>query len=151
MRAFRIAKAAHLDQVLSGIGAALYPGRWNSRGVAVVYTATGASLAMLEMLAHLPRTTVPSSYLLVEFELPDDSVRPLDPVPRRFDALPVRGATRAAGDRWIASAGSLGLLVPSAVVPSEHNLLINPAHPRIGEIARIGSAPLRWDERLFRK
>ena len=151
MRAFRIVKAAHLDQVLTGIGAALYPGRWNSRGVAVVYTATSASLAMLEMLAHLPRTTVPASYLLVEFELPDDSVQRLDHVPRRFDALPIRGATRAAGDRWIAGGGSLGLLVPSAVVPTEHNLLINPAHPRAGEIKRVSAVPLRWDERLFRE
>jgi hypothetical protein len=38
--------------------------------------------------------------------------------------------------------------VPSAVIHSEFNYLINPAHPRFGELV-IGSAePFQFDSRL---
>jgi RES domain-containing protein len=49
------------------------------------------------------------------------------------------------------SAGrSLGLLVPSVVVPAERSLLINPLHRAFGRV-RIGAPePFAFDRRLIR-
>ena len=48
MRVYRICRAEHVATALTGIGAASYPGRWNSKGVHLVYTAGSHSLALLE-------------------------------------------------------------------------------------------------------
>ena len=63
--------------------------------------------------------------------------------------LPAPQATRDAGDRWLRAGSSLGLLVPSAVLRDERNLLLNPAHARIAEVRRVAARPLDWDRRLF--
>src|SRR5258705_349554 len=51
--AWRIVKAKHAATAFSGEGAARTGGRWNSRGVPVVYTSSTKSLAALESLVHL--------------------------------------------------------------------------------------------------
>lgn len=32
------------------------------------------------------------------------------------------------GTQWLASGASVALLVPSTIVPSEHNVMLNPRH-----------------------
>ena len=52
------------------------------------------------------------------------------------------------GREWIAAGNSAMLLVPSAVVPQEHNIILNPEHPDFGAI-KIGQAqPFLFDGRL---
>jgi len=51
--AWRIVKAKHAATAFSGEGAAKTGGRWNSRGVPVVYASSTKSLAALETLVHL--------------------------------------------------------------------------------------------------
>ena len=50
MRVYRISRPEYVATALLGNGAALAPGRWNSRGVRLAYTASSVSLAMLEIL-----------------------------------------------------------------------------------------------------
>ncbi len=61
-----------------------------------------------------------------------------------------RWNSRIIGDAWIRAQRSLALRVPSAVVPEEYNLLVNPVHPRFSELRIIGSPePVVFDPRLF--
>jgi RES domain-containing protein len=50
--AWRLIKANHADDAFAGEGAKRWGGRWNSKGVRVVYTAESLSLATLEVIGH---------------------------------------------------------------------------------------------------
>jgi RES domain-containing protein len=56
----------------------------------------------------------------------------------------------AVGERWLVSASSVCLLVPSAVVPEEFNLLINPAHEDFKELRFSDPAPFNFDPRMWK-
>jgi RES domain-containing protein len=66
IHAWRIAKARRARTAFSGIGARKYGGRWNSPGVAMVYTAGSASLAILEMLVHLQSDELMQNYVVFD-------------------------------------------------------------------------------------
>jgi RES domain-containing protein len=105
-------------------------GRWHSKGRRIVYTSEHPALALLEVLAHLDRGAAPVDYQLLAIELPDDltveSLRPDLAPDESLDLAP--DETRAIGDRWLNSASSLVLRVPSVVAPHSWNYLINPIH-----------------------
>ncbi|MDM0081312.1 RES family NAD+ phosphorylase [Variovorax sp. J31P179] len=150
MRVYRISKPAYVVNALSGQGAGLYPGRWNSIGVRLAYAAGSVALSMLEMLVHVDKEDVPIGRRLLSYELPDDGVLELRHLPSGWSDLPYSIAVQQTGDQWLASAASLALRVPSAVARHEFNLLINPAHPRFDEVALVANEALALDERLFR-
>jgi RES domain-containing protein len=150
MRVYRITTLALAHDCLAGIGAALYGGRWNSKGTRIGYTAASRSGAILEMLVHVgDRRTVPSNRVIVPIDVPDDAIDVLDTLPRGWDRLPYSTAVQRAGDTWARAGRALALRVPSAVVREESNVLINPLHARFVEIAIGKAEPLVLDERLF--
>jgi RES domain-containing protein len=135
-----VCREVHAD--LSGEGARLYGGRWNSPGRAMVYTADNPALAALEVRVHLdlPRSLLPEDYVLLGIDLGD---APLEQIAE----LPPDPA--AAGTEWLASRRSALLQVPSAIVPECSNLLINPAHPEAGQLRVILRRPFTFDARLW--
>jgi RES domain-containing protein len=134
---------------LSGIGAARHGNRWNPRGVRMAYASEHRSLAFLEMLVHVSREAVPEDLLLVPVEVPDQFISRIETLPEGWNLLPYSEEARREGFRWVESRKSVGLLVPSVIVPQERNLLINPAHPDF-PVVRLGSPePLVVDRRLF--
>jgi hypothetical protein len=64
--AWRIVKRKHARAAFTGEGARLFGGRWNSPGMALVYTAQSQSLAALEMLVHLESPELLANYILFE-------------------------------------------------------------------------------------
>jgi len=68
--AWRILKEKHAATAFSGEGAAKTGGRWNSRGVPVIYTSSTQSLATLESLVHLNPPVI-FNMLTVTAALPD--------------------------------------------------------------------------------
>ena len=68
---FRLVKARYADQAFDGEGAKLSGGRWNSKGVAVVYAADSIALAALELLIHLHSHEILNSYRLYRIEIGD--------------------------------------------------------------------------------
>ena len=56
--------------------------------------------------------------------------------------------TRDYGDRWLAARRSCILLVPSVIVPTENNVLINPAHADVVRVIASVPRDLNWDKRL---
>lgn len=152
MRVYRICRAEHVATALTGIGAASYPGRWNSKGVHLVYTAGSHSLALLEMLVHVNTLRdVPANLRLLSYDLPDACVHDLDPSlwPAGWDQLPYSQAVRRVGDDFIRAGAHLALRVPSAIVPGEYNVLINPRHADIGRVTEASNVSLSPDPRLF--
>lgn len=137
---------------LSGTGAKMTGGRWNSKGTPVVYCATNIALATLETVHYLRSGGLPFNRYLVRIDVPAavwDVRQVLDPLPGGWDAIPAGLSARTAGDAWIASGASALLLVPSVIVPDEYNVLINARHGDAGAI--VATTLKRWiyDPRFF--
>ena len=132
---------------LDGEGARLAGGRWNSPGIPVVYCSSSPALAALEALVNIPRLKRRAGEMqpLVAVALEVDEAAIADPV------LPVTqdmSTSRQIGDTWLRSATSLGLLVPSRVIPLERNVLLNPRHPAMAEVRVTVTDPFVFDDRL---
>jgi RES domain-containing protein len=149
LSAWRLTRTRHLATAWDGEGARLAGGRWNSMGVRVVYVSASLSLALVEILVHLPSGVLPA-YAAVPVEFDVAFVETLDPsaLPASWMAQPPSREGQAVGDRWVEERRSAALRVPSVVVPSEFNYVLNPAHPDFPKI-RIGAAtPFPFDARL---
>lgn len=149
---WRIVKAEHKAAAFDGEGARLYGGRWNSPGRRVVYCASSVSLATLEMLVHLPRSARQPAFVVLPARLSDSMILDLDPdkLPRHWLAFPAPPGLQDLGDEWLASGRSVALRVPSAVVPLESNILLNPSHPDFAKLEFGAARPFPLDPRLKR-
>ena len=138
------------QQAFSGMGSYLYGQRWNLPGQRIVYLADHLSLAALEVIVHAATYRELGEYSAFRIEIPGDMVETLD-----RDVLPIdwkrpephRG-TQELGSRWAREGRSLLLRVPSAVIPQEHNLLLNVEHAAYGELSIEGPLAFRFDPRL---
>lgn len=150
-RAWRIVKELHAGTAFSGEGAARVGGRWNSRGTRVVYASATQSLALLESLVHLNPTLL-FRYAAISVEFPADVVEdlPLKQLPDDWRHEPPAAATKRLGDRWVREARSAVLAVPSVLVPTETNYLLNPAHPDFKRLTIGAPAPFAVDPRLLK-
>ncbi len=135
-------------QAFSGEGGLHYAGRWNSRGTRVVYSSSSVALTCLETIVHMQMLARSEERWLFTIDVPDRYVEELRPLPNDWDAEPATAASRAIGDRWITSARSVALLVPSVVVPVEQNALINPRHSRFRLDWVKKPVRFRYDPRL---
>ncbi|MDO3641650.1 MAG: RES family NAD+ phosphorylase [Mucilaginibacter sp.] len=146
---YRIARCQYVND-LSGTGARLYGGRWSSIGKPVVYLASSSSLAVLEVLVHLQPLLIPDGYCRMEMKVPDDKILSVktDELPDNWrDISPPQTLTRF-GDRFIKEGKYLLLKVPSSIVPSEYNYLLNPAHPEMNKVKLLTREPFDFDSRL---
>lgn len=129
----------------------MYGGRWNSPGTRVAYGSDSIALAILEVLVHLQTSAVLPSYRLVSAEFDEESVRPLDVarLPPNWRESPPPPEVQAIGDEWVASRTSLVLHVPSAIVDSQPNYLINVDHPDFHRVRVADVGPFSLDPRLL--
>jgi len=136
---------------LSGMGARLHGGRWNHKGFPAVYASTSRSLASLEFLVHVPWGIAPADLSMISIFIPDDAsleVLHLDDLPAGWESSPPPLKIADLGTNWLMKAESLLLQVPTALVMSEWNLLINPAHPESAGVRIIDIEQFRYDPRL---
>jgi len=152
MRIWRICKAQFAGEAFSGEGARRFGGRWNSRGVPMVYCSSSLALAAIELFVHLEPNLQPDDLVSIEARLPEgEPARKL-----RLDELPPDWWTddfeplRTIGDGWIREKNSLALLAPSAALRTEWNVLVNPLHPAIAEIKVEEPQAFHFDARMFR-
>ncbi len=157
MKLWRIATSTRLygaDDV-SGSGAGLAPGRWNSEGVKAVYCAPARSMAVLETAAHIDSGGFPLNRFLVSIQVPEDLwlrreiVDPalLDP---QWSAIPAGLVSVNFGTRWLLGGGSALLELPSVIVHEEAIVLINPAHAQARQITAKVVRKFEYDL-LFRR
>jgi RES domain-containing protein len=151
MRVFRICQTRHADSAFTGDGAVLYPGRWHPRGVRVVYTSESRALGALEQLVHLHRTRLPDDFVCFTVDIPDDlAIREVlvADLPANWRNHPGPPELQEIGSAWVSAGDSACLQVPSAVVPSEHNVLLNPRHADFSRLVIGPAEPFTFDERL---
>jgi RES domain-containing protein len=150
-RAWRILKTRFAADAFRGEGARLYGGRWNSTGVAMVYTASSVSLATLELLVHLDSSTILPSYSICPVDFDDSLMEVVDPavLPLDWQQSPPPTSLQVIGDEWISRLSSVVLRVPSAVIASENNYLINPAHKDFKKLSIGNMKPFSFDSRLI--
>lgn len=132
---WRLLSARFAGSAFSGEGARLYGGRWNRKGTPMVYTAGSQSLAMLEMLVQ--DEPLRARYVMLSAALPKNlkiaRVTPAQ-LPADWRDPGARDQLQAIGTDWVNRGSSAALVVPSAVIPSETNYLLNPLHPSMARI-----------------
>ena len=150
---WRVEKAIFARQVRQGDGARLYGGRWNSPGRAAIYCGGSLSLTFLEILAHVEtEEDAGEKRALFRVELDEQAMETIDlaSLPKKWRSALDTAACRKLGDAWLARASSVALKVPSAIVPIEHNFILNPAHPDFTRALRWSRAkPFQLDPRLI--
>ena len=150
MIVYRLSKAKYAND-LSCKGAEICGGRWNSKGMAVVYTSDSKALATTEIAVHTSLANIPTDYSIISIELPDDAVLELkiNDFPADWDAIPPSIISQKFVDKFIIDNNFLALKVPSAVVDGDFNILINPRHKDIESVKIVKVAGFGFDKRLF--
>lgn len=151
MIVYRLAIDMYKDD-LSGTGAKLLGGRWNSAGHAVLYTTENISLAVLEILVKANAENIPLSYHLLKIIIPDDqNAVVISKTKLKAGWKEDPGFSQWLGNEFIKAGESLLLKVPSAIVDEEHNFIINPKHPRFKTVKIVATKKFHFDKRLFLK
>lgn len=126
---WRLVTARFANGAFSGEGARLYGGRWNRKGIPLVYTAGSQSLAMLEMLVQ--DEPLRARYVMIPANIPKavkiENIS-MDKLPADWRAIAARQELQALGEDWVKRRTTAVLAVPSAVIPAETNYLLNPLH-----------------------
>jgi RES domain-containing protein len=139
---------------LSGKGAGIAGGRWNSPGIFMIYTSESRALCTAEVAVNLPLGNIPSGFEMISIFIPEDiiitEIREKDLLPG-WRVFPLATITQKIGDEFIIQGKSLVMKVPSTVVPGDFNYLINPRHPDFGRIEIIEREPYNFDERFFKR
>lgn len=152
MRFWRICRRRYAADAASGEGARLYGGRWNSRGVPMVYASTSLALAAVETFVNLEPNLQPKDLISIEGNIPDGleiSRVDLKTLPANWRETRDESLRRF-GDDWIRAGQTAALLVPSAAIRGEWNVLLNPAHGDFSKIRFRKPQPFEFDVRMFR-
>lgn len=152
MLVWRICRQPYVDAALAGLGGLYASGRWHAKGHPILYTASSAALAALEVLVHVDPLTAPDDLRLLAIDLPDDlSTEVVDPLalPKDWLSVPAPAAMQDLGTSWLISGRTAALIVPSAVIPVERNLLLNPRHPEMARVRLLSDDPFAFDTRLL--
>lgn len=152
MEVFRLSQRK-FAKPLSGKGAAIKGGRWNSPGVELIYTASNRSLAMAEVAVHFGLGSIPKDYVMITIYLPPDiSMKKMTEaaLPTDWNTFPYSTAGQKIGDRFVARNKHCALQLPSAVTKGDYNILINPHHADFSRIKIVEIDDFPLDRRIFK-
>src|SRR5690349_7726784 len=110
---YRIVKDRKRSRDLSGTGAFRAGGRWNSKGIYMLYTSESSSLALLENLVHFDKLLMPPNLVLIKLEMDDKA--PVHKVhdnsyPANWERVGLI-ANQKLGDKWMKEAKYLAIKV----------------------------------------
>lgn len=134
---------------MSGTGAALFPGRWNKKGTRVLYTGESKEIALLENIVHIPPLMTPKLDILT-IEIPDDSITELkiSDLPKNWHHFPAPTVLSEFGQKWVDIGQTLALKVPSSIINSTHNFILNCNHSNYKSVNILNQEEFRFDSRL---
>ena len=151
MKVWRISLAKYSHSAFSGEGARRFDARWNFAGVPMVYTSSSLALAAMEFFVHLDPSQIAVPLVAVMAQVPETlSVERIEvaKLPRDWRRSDHR-ALQQLGTDWLKSLRSVALLVPSAAIPCEWNVLLNPLHSDFKKIKIGEPEPFYYDARMF--
>ncbi|HVU95271.1 MAG TPA: RES family NAD+ phosphorylase [Puia sp.] len=149
MIVYRIGRTRYAND-LTGEGARLFGGRWNHKGVPCLYTSASRALALLEYTVNVNVDDIPRALSFTTLEIPDDSIHEVavSHLPGDWRAVPSPVSTKAFGTAWLSSQAQGVWRVPSTVIPSEFNYLLNPLHPGISAAKILAVDDFVYDVRI---
>ena len=151
MKLFRLCSIRFQTTAFSGIGASLAGGRWNYRGEPVVYWGGTLALTALECLVHFSNQTLPDDYICLTVTVPKSiKIKIINPakLPSEWWREDPPARTQALGSEWLQSKSSVLLKIPSAIIPTEFNYLLNPQHKDFPKLRITSPVKFRFDPRL---
>ncbi len=150
MIVYRLSRSKYARD-LSGKGAEISGGRWNSKGTPLIYTGQNIALCMAEVAVHMPLGLVPKDYELITIEIPDDEILEFkkQELPPDWRMSLSMYDTQQIGNNFVINSIKMVLKVPSIIVQGEFNYLINPLHKNIKKVKIKKTAPFIFDPRLF--
>lgn len=139
-------------QDLSGVGAANAGGRWNNKGRAMIYTSESTALALLEVIVNLPPMLQPAMNLMT-IQLPEQHIAKidLDELPENWYKYPYPKSLARIAEDYFNDSKIIALGVPSAIVHSSYNYLINPVSKNFDQLKLLSSDPFIFDPRVYRR
>jgi len=151
---YRITKQRYKN-ILSGKGAEIYGGRWNSIGTPALYTSENRALSVLELLVHTPKGILPPKYTILTLNVPakfEDQIIsiPRNKLPKNWNALQPEVESMEIGDKYFTEFKTLGIIVPSTIIKGENNIILNPIHVSFNEITITTKLEVELDERLLK-
>lgn len=150
MIVYRITKSKHASDI-SGTGAALFPGRWNQKGTPVLYTGESIAIALLENIVHAPPMITPDLDILT-LEIPDDSILELkiSDLPSNWSNYPAPTILSQIGQRWVNEGKKISLKIPSCIIHTSHNYILNCQHKNYNRVKIIDHSKFYFDPRLIK-
>ncbi len=151
MDVYRVSLCKYIND-LTGTGAGIYGGRWNSKGTYLLYTSLSPSLALLENVVHFSSVPI-ENYCLAKWNIPEDKIiefKAAD-LPADWSAYPPPVKMKAIGDKFVQDNIYLALKIPSAIMPDDFNILINPRHQDFKRIKIESVRNIPLDERLYKR
>jgi RES domain-containing protein len=151
--AWRIVRADHARAAFTGEGSRILGGRWNSRGVSVIYASQHESLAALELLVHTMPLCPLDRFLSfrIEWNARLTEYFPVAQLPTDWNSQVPTIAAQRIGDDWVHERRTAVLAVPAVLTTSELNFLLNPNHPDFKKIKIGKPIEYRFDSRLLRR
>jgi RES domain-containing protein len=135
---------------LSGTGAKLFGGRWNSKGLPALYTSSAISLSLLEILVYSASYEEITTNWLMKLSIHEKAYSLLELKKLKADWAMDIDYTRFIGDEFLKSKSHLLLKIPSAIIPDEYNYLVNPMHEMYSKLNIKSAAKFKFDGRLFK-
>lgn len=150
MIVYRITGKKHSDD-LSGTGAAMYGGRWNKKGTPVLYTGESKEIALLETIVHTPPMIFPELDIIT-LEIPDDSITTITikMLPSNWTTYPAPTILSEIGESWVNNEDTIALKVPSCIIHSACNLILNCRHKDFSKVNLIDKRNFKFDSRLIK-
>ncbi len=154
MKVYRISQKNYIED-LSGTGAWLGGGRWNSPNKYMLYTSENLALAALEVLVNIrpERIDFEMERMFASIFIPDSlpiKMLETDSLPQDWSSDIPPPSLQQLGNDWLNSLETLVLKVPSAVISSEFNYLLNPKHPDFHLVKIESVQPFQFNNRLFK-
>lgn len=133
---------------LTGEGAKLHGGRWNLIGTPCLYTAESKALCALEYAANVLLEEMPEDLSFTAYFLPDESWASFEPadLPANWLETPAPVSIREWGNKHLQN--HLALRLPSVVIPSEFNFILNPLHPEFKKVRLKEVSSFTFDRRI---
>ncbi len=152
MTVYRLAYRDYIGDI-SGAGAQLYGGRWNPKGLACLYTSERISLAVLEKFVHAQGREDMAGLMLLQIEIPDegDLIYHVDVSRMAGDWADNFDYSQWLGEQILEEPSMTAFSVPSAIVPSERNVIINPRATNFDAVKFLKPVVFVVDSRLLSK